>query len=98
MNGMENQVGIQILQDELMRHSLENHREIRFFNVHLLTKSVLIGHQLPIIGSQNFHNSSISETGLNEFDIVTEAPGALDIYQELFEYYWQRAIPIKAAK
>jgi len=65
MNGMENQVGIQILQDELMRRGLENYREIRFFNGRLLIKSVLIDHQLPIIGSQNFHNSSISENGLN---------------------------------
>jgi len=98
MNGMENQVGIQILQDELMRRGLENYLEIRFFNGRLHSKSVMIDHQLLIIGSQNFHYSSISVGGLNEFNIVTDAPEALDTYQELFEYYWQQAIPVDAAK
>jgi len=98
MNGMENKVGIQILQDELMRRGLENYLEIRFFNGRLHSKSVMIDHQLLIIGSQNLHYSSISEGGLNEFNIVTDAPKALDTYQDIFEYYWQQAIPVDAAK
>jgi phosphatidylserine/phosphatidylglycerophosphate/cardiolipin synthase-like enzyme len=98
MNGLENQVGIQILQDELIRRGLDNNLEIRFFNGRLHTKSVMIDHQLLIIGSQNFHYSSISEGGLNEFNIVTDAPEALEIYQNLFEYYWRQAIPVEEAK
>jgi len=81
-----------------MRQGLENYLEIRFFNGRLHLKSVMIGHPLPIMGSQDFHNSSISENGLNEFNITIETPGALDIYQELFEYCCQREIPIEVAK
>jgi len=94
MNGMENQVGIQILLEELKRRNLDGFLEIRYFNGRLHTKSVMIDDQLLIIGSQNFHYSSISEGGLNEFNIMTDAPEALDIYQDMFEYYWQEAIPV----
>lgn len=94
MNGLENQVGIQILQEELTSLGLEDHLEIRFFNGRVHTKSVMIDGRLLIIGSQNFHYSSISEGGLNEFNIVTDAPEALAIYQAMFEYYWQQALPV----
>ena len=98
MNGMENQVGVQILQEELDRRGLEDHLEIRFFKGRLHTKSVMIDDRLLIIGSQNFNYSSISEGGLKEFNIVTDAPEALVIYQDMFEYYWQQALPVDELK
>ena len=98
MNGMENQVGIQILQEELNKRGLEDFLEIRYFNGRVHTKSVMIDSRLLIIGSQNFHYSSISEGGLNEFNIATDAPEALAIYQDMFEYYWQQAIPVDDLK
>jgi phosphatidylserine/phosphatidylglycerophosphate/cardiolipin synthase-like enzyme len=94
MNGMENQVGVQILQDELKRRGLAGNLEIRFFKGRLHTKSVMIDNQLLIVGSQNFHYSSISEGGLNEFNIVTDAPEGLKVYQDMFEYYWKQASPV----
>jgi phosphatidylserine/phosphatidylglycerophosphate/cardiolipin synthase-like enzyme/MFS family permease len=92
MNGLENQVGIQILQDELNRRNLEDHLEIRFYNGRVHTKSVMIDNRLLIIGSQNFHYSSISEGGLNELNLVTDDSESLAIYQDMFEYYWQQAV------
>jgi phosphatidylserine/phosphatidylglycerophosphate/cardiolipin synthase-like enzyme len=63
-----------------MRRGLEDYLKIRFLNGRLHTKSITVDHQLPIIGNHNFHYSSITECGLNELNIVPDAPGALDIY------------------
>jgi phosphatidylserine/phosphatidylglycerophosphate/cardiolipin synthase-like enzyme len=98
MNGMENQVGIQILQDELARLGLEDHLEVRYFNGRLHAKSVIIDSKLLIIGSQNFHYSSFSEGGLLEFVAATNSPEALAIYQDMFDYYWEQAIPAEELK
>jgi len=46
------------------------------------------------VGSQNFHYSSIAGGGVNEFIIATDAPEALSTYSDMFEYYWQQAIPL----
>jgi phosphatidylserine/phosphatidylglycerophosphate/cardiolipin synthase-like enzyme len=71
---------------------------MRFFNGCLHIKSMMIDHQLLIINSHNFHYSSISEGGLNEFHIVIDGPGTLGIYQVIFEDYWKYAISVDAAK
>ena len=93
MNGMENRVGLRILQDELVRLGLADHLEVRLFDGRLHTKSVLIDNRMLIIGSQNFHYSSIAEGGLNEFNLAIDSPEALADYQKMFEYYWQHARP-----
>lgn len=98
MNGLENQVGIQILEAELANRGLLEYIEIRYFNGRVHTKAVMIDDRLLIIGSQNFHYSSISEGGLNEFNLVTDAPEALSIYKNMFEYFWQQGIPVTRLK
>jgi phosphatidylserine/phosphatidylglycerophosphate/cardiolipin synthase-like enzyme len=98
MNGLENQVGIQILEDELESRGLLEYIEIRYFNGRVHTKAVMIDDRLLIIGSQNFHYSSISEGGLNELNLVTDAPEALSIYKNMFEYFWQQGIAVNQLK
>ena len=97
MNGLENRVGIAILQQELARLGLSDFVEIRFFNGRLHTKSTLIDDELLFVGSQNFHYSSFGKGGLLEFVAATESPEAIRLYQEMFDYYWGLAIPADQA-
>jgi phosphatidylserine/phosphatidylglycerophosphate/cardiolipin synthase-like enzyme len=97
MNGLENRVGIAILQQELARRGLSDYVEVRFFNGRLHTKATLIDEELLFVGSQNFHYSSFSKSGLLEFVAATESPDAIHLYQEMFEYYWHLAIPADQA-
>jgi phosphatidylserine/phosphatidylglycerophosphate/cardiolipin synthase-like enzyme len=97
MNGLENRVGIGILNSELARLGLEDSVEVRFFDGRVHMKSALIDRQLLIVGSQNFHYSSFSSGGLLEFVAATESEAAIQTYEEMFEYYWQRAIPADEA-
>jgi phosphatidylserine/phosphatidylglycerophosphate/cardiolipin synthase-like enzyme len=97
MNGLENRVGIAILQQELARRGLSDFVEIRFFNGRLHTKSTLIDDELLFVGSQNFHYSSFGKSGLLEFVAATESPEAIRLYQEMFDYYWGLAIPADQA-
>ncbi|MFO7682276.1 MAG: phospholipase D-like domain-containing protein, partial [Chloroflexota bacterium] len=98
MNGLENRVGLGILQDEVTRRGLDGQIEVRFFNGRLHTKSALVDGDLLIVGSQNFHYSSFGEGGLLEFNAATTAPEAIDTYQAMFDYYWEQAIPAAEAR
>lgn len=97
MNGLENRVGIDLLEKELDRLGLNDFVEIRFFDGRLHMKTVLIDHQLLIAGSQNFHYSSFSPGGLLEFGAATEDKAAIQTYEEMFNYYWGQAIPADEA-
>ena len=93
-NGLENLPNIQIFYAEAAKRGLQDQLEIRIFNGRVHTKSAMIDGELLFVGSQNFHYSSIAEGGVNEFVIATDAPGAISIYTDMFEYYWQQAIPL----
>jgi phosphatidylserine/phosphatidylglycerophosphate/cardiolipin synthase-like enzyme len=93
-NGAENLPNIQILYNEAAKRGLQDQLEVRKFNGRVHMKSVLIDDSLLFVGSQNFHYSSIAEGGVSEFVIATDSPQALAIYQDMFEYYWQQAIPM----
>jgi len=92
-NGIENRIGYQLLQDELTRRGLNEYVELRFFDGRVHTKSALIDSQLLFVGSQNFHYSSFGPSGLLEFVTATESSEAIQAYQEMFDYYWELAIP-----
>ncbi len=93
-NGLENLPNIKIFYDEAAKRGLEDQLEVRIFNGRVHTKSAMIDGELLFVGSQNFHYSSITEGGVNEFVIATDAPEALAIYHDMFEYYWQQAITL----
>ena len=96
-NGIENRIGLNLLNEELSRLGLSEFVELRFFDGRVHTKSALIDEQLLFVGSQNFHYSSFGPGGLLEFVAATESPEAIQSYQEMFEYYWQQAIPADEA-
>jgi phosphatidylserine/phosphatidylglycerophosphate/cardiolipin synthase-like enzyme len=98
MNGLENRVGLKILQDELAKRGISDLVELRFFDGRLHAKSALIDGQLLIVGSQNFRYSSFGKGGLLEFDAATTDLEAVKTYQKMFEYYWERAIPATDAR
>jgi phosphatidylserine/phosphatidylglycerophosphate/cardiolipin synthase-like enzyme len=93
-NGLENEPNIEIFYKEAAKRGLLDQLEIRIFNGRVHTKSAMIDKQLLFVGSQNFHYSSIAGGGVNEFVIATDDPDALAIYTDMFEYYWQQAIPL----
>jgi phosphatidylserine/phosphatidylglycerophosphate/cardiolipin synthase-like enzyme len=96
-NGLENRVGIDILEQELARQGLSDLVEVRFFNGRVHMKTALIDQQMLFVGSQNFHYSSFSSGGLLEFVAVTDSQAAIDEYQRMFEYYWEQSIPADEA-
>ena len=96
-NGLENRAAIQVLTDELKKRGLEDFVEIRFFNGRVHAKTALIDQELLIVGSQNFHYSSWGDGGLNEFGVATDDPEAIALYQKMFDYHWERAIPVAEA-
>ena len=96
-NGLENRAAIQVLTDELKKRGLEDFVEIRFFNGRVHAKTALIDQELLIVGSQNFHYSSWGDGGLNEFGVATDDPEAIALYQKMFDYQWERAIPFEDA-
>jgi phosphatidylserine/phosphatidylglycerophosphate/cardiolipin synthase-like enzyme len=97
-NGLENRVGIDIFEKELARRGLSEYFEVRFFDGRLHAKSILIDDVLLIVGSQNLHYSSYGKGGLLEYSVATDSPEAIQTYQEMFEYYWDLAIPADEAE
>ena len=71
--------------------------EFRFFNGRVNAKTALIDQELLVVGRQNFHYSSWGERGLNEYSVATNDPEVFTQYQEMFEYFWEQAIPVDEA-
>ena len=97
VKGLENGVAIQVFQDELVKRGLEDLVEIRFFDGRVHMKSTLIDQELLIVGSQNFHYSSFGEKGLLEFVVASDDPAAVETYLNMFDYFWERAVPVDEA-
>jgi phosphatidylserine/phosphatidylglycerophosphate/cardiolipin synthase-like enzyme len=95
MNGMENRAAIEVLQAELARRGVSDLVEFRYLDGRMHAKSLLVDQQLLIIGSQNFHYSAYGDSGLAEYNLATNDPGALQEYQQTFDYYWEQAKPIE---
>jgi phosphatidylserine/phosphatidylglycerophosphate/cardiolipin synthase-like enzyme len=96
-NGIENKIAIDVFEKELAKRGLDDLVEVRFFNGRVYTKSALIDQEFLIVGSQNLHYSSWGERGLLEYGVATDDPEAITQYQEMFEYYWEQAIPAEEA-
>jgi phosphatidylserine/phosphatidylglycerophosphate/cardiolipin synthase-like enzyme/MFS family permease len=96
-NGLENRVGIDMLQKKLASLGLSDLVEVRFFDGRVHMKTALIDQQLLFVGSQNFHYSSFADAGLLEFVAATDSKTAIQEYQKMFEYYWSQSIPAAEA-
>ena len=97
VKGLENGVAIQVFQNELVKRGLEDLVEIRFFDGRVHMKSTLIDQELLIVGSQNFHYSSFGEKGLLEFVVASDDPAAVEAYLNMFDYFWEQAVPVDEA-
>ena len=95
MNGIENSVAIQVMEEELARRGLSDQAEFRYYSGRMHTKAFLVDEQFLSVGSQNFHYSAWGDdSGLVEYNLATDSPGAIDEFQRAFEYYWERGKPV----
>jgi cardiolipin synthase len=60
------------------------------------TKAMLIDDSIVIVGSQNFHYSAWGESGLAEYSVVSDDPHAIETFQDMYNYYWDMAIPFES--
>jgi len=99
MNGIENSVGIQVMQEELARLGLSDQAEFRYYTGRMHTKAFLVDDQFLVVGSQNFHYSAWGDgKGLVEYNIATDSVDAIDDFQRAFGYYWARGKPVDPQK
>ena len=75
------------------KRGLEDLVEIRFIDGRVHMKSTLIDQEFLIVSSQNFHYSYFGEKGLLEFVVGSDDPGAIETYLNMFDYFWEQAIP-----
>ena len=97
-NGLENRVGGAVLMEELERRGLEEFVELRFNKDKIHSKAIQIDDEILFIGSHNLHYSAWGESGLNEYSITTNDPGAIDEFNALFETKWEVAIPFEESQ
>jgi MFS family permease len=96
IDGYENKIAITAFLDEAATRGLSELVEIRFFNgdqVH--PKVALIDEELLVVGSQNFHYSAWGDQALTEYNLATDDPQAVEDFKKMFEYHWERAIPVE---
>jgi phosphatidylserine/phosphatidylglycerophosphate/cardiolipin synthase-like enzyme len=98
MNGMENKVSIEVLQEELARRGISDQAEFRYYVGRMHPKALLADDELLIVGSQNFHYSAWGDnSGLAEYSLATDDPEAIEEFKRTFEYFWERGIPVDQA-
>lgn len=93
---MESYAFIHAMQTYLKSKGLQDYFAVRLFaDGRQHTKAITVDNQVFVVGSYNLHYSSAGVNGLNEYAVATNNKAALAQYQTQFEYYWQRAKPIK---
>ena len=92
LNGIENGVAYDVFINELEDRGLRDQVEIRFLEELMHYKTSLIDDELLIVGSQNFHYSAYGKgSGLSEYSLGTDDRQAIEDYQQLFDYKWDRS-------
>ncbi len=92
LNGIETAVAYDVFIQELEKRGIRDQVEVRFFEGPVHYKTTLIDNTFLIVGSQNFHYSAYGRgTGLSEYSLGTNDFQAIEDYQQLFEYQWERA-------
>ena len=92
MNGLENRIAINWMQDQLVKAGKTGNVELKFYSGKMHNKGVLVDDELLIIGSQNFHWSAWDKPSLTEYNIATDDPEAIFDFLEDYEYQWQRSV------
>jgi len=91
IQNVENMIAMEIFNQEAAARGLSDRVEIRWFDDLLHAKNALIDEEFLIVGSQNLHHSAFGEgTGLSEYNIGTSDPDAIEQFQKMFEYFWER--------
>lgn len=94
IQNVENLIAMEIFNQEAAARGISDRVEIRWFDDLLHTKNALIDEEFLIIGSQNLHHSAFGEGGgLSEYNIGTSDPDAIEQFQKMFEYFWERGAP-----
>ena len=95
IDGMESGVHLTILKDALDERGISDQVEVRIFDGPMHPKATLVDDKFLIVGSQNYHYSAFGEgAGLAEFSLGVEDSDAVDDFKQLFEYHWDRAVPV----
>jgi cardiolipin synthase len=93
LNGIENTVAYDVFVNELENRGLRDQVEIRFLEELMHYKTSLIDNEFLIVGSQNFHYSAYGKgEGLSEYSLGTDDRQAIEDYQRLFDYKWERSV------
>ncbi len=93
MDGMENKVAIRAFAAELEKRGLREYVDIHFYNGKMHAKGFIVDDEFLVVGSQNFHYSSWGDAALNEYNLSTENPEAIQTFKGSFEYYWADGTP-----
>jgi cardiolipin synthase len=92
LNGIENTVAYDVFVNELENRGLRDQVEVRFLEDLMHYKTALIDSEFLIVGSQNFHYSAYGQgDGLSEYSLGINDLPAIEDYQQLFEYQWERS-------
>ena len=92
LNGIENAVAYDVFVNELENRGLREQVEIRFLEELMHYKTALIDNEFLVVGSQNFHYSAYGQgDGLSEYSLGTDDLQAIEDYQRLFDYQWERS-------
>ncbi len=94
MQNFDNNIAMGIFNAEAVLRGVDDRVELRWFDDLLHAKTALIDEEFLIVGSQNLHYSAFGEGGgLSEYNIGTSDPDAIEQFQKMFEYYWERGAP-----
>lgn len=95
MNGLENEVAIEVFMDELEKKGVDGNVEVRYFDDNMHTKAFNVDDEIVVIGSHNFHYSAWGKMGLTEYSLATDSKKAIGDFNRMFEYHWDQGIPFQ---
>jgi phosphatidylserine/phosphatidylglycerophosphate/cardiolipin synthase-like enzyme len=95
MNGFENRIAIEWLEERLAEAGKSDNVEIRFGSGKIHDKAILVDNAFLIVGSQNFHWSAWDTPSLTEYSLATDDETAIADFHQEFEHQWELAIPVE---
>ncbi len=94
IQNIDNNIAMEIFNAEAVLRGVDDRVELRWFDDLLHAKTAFIDDEFLIVGSQNLHYSAFGKGGgLSEYNIGTSDPDAIEQFQKMFEYFWERGAP-----